>query len=542
MTLMDEGAGDCETTMGNDINDISETNETGTTSATASTAATSLTANDPQDTDASSVELAWAHDLFDNTRGEAEPPWAVDLAVITKAGHRRRRFRRARTGGGVLAVLAVTTAAAVTLGAGTTDYGSSAGPAGGWGARPLQDVFRYVEVNGGSFPGNNGDLYHHVPKSAAVDAAVLVGHLDPAGTHLRGEPDRPDGPNPRIVGDGDAWVKGAANIEMSSDWSADGTGPTSAQVSYGFFDDVNTLRTGIAGRPVSGPCGLNMELFLGVIDPTGTTPLPQWSGCRYTTLADGSRVAAASASVGAGTETVAVRIFGSGNVIGMLGTNYQWTAAVDGARPSARAVVTPSPWSEDGFRAALSDTALVPVLHPRGPVNADGKLLVPSDIGSDWAYDPTGGSEGTGEFVLDNGCTPDHSIFGLASGRAVGYTGTLPDGTAGTGFEGEYRLPAGTGARTMQDAQKYGQGGCGGFSQDTVAALPSGIGDSAFLLYQPQQSTVRVTVRLGDTILQTDIGRADHSPLTLTSAADRTWLQQIAQRMVAHYTGVAGRG
>lgn len=153
----------------------------------------------------------------------------------------------------------------------------------------------------------------------------------------------------------------------------------------------------------------------------------------------------------------------------------------------------------------------------------------------------------TGEFVMDNGCNPDHSIFGLAAGRAVSYNGSLPDGTAVTGFEGEYRLPAGTGARTMQDARTYGRGGCdpgpgGGFSQDTVTALPSGIGDDAFVQNQPQQGTVRVTVRIGDTILQTDIVRADHGRPALTSDADRAWLQRIAVGMAARYTGSAKHG
>ena len=219
-----------------------------------------------------------------------------------------------------------------------------------------------------------------------------------------------------------------------------------------------------------------------------------------------------------------------------------------GVQPSAAEVLTPTPWSENGLGAALSDPAVGPVLAPLPPPNADGKLLVPADVGPDWAYDPGSRESSTGEFVMDNGCTPDHSIFGLAAGRALGYTGSLPDGTRATGFEGEYRLPAGTGAKTMQDARTYARGGCdpaakdGGFSQDTVTELPAGIGDGAFVENQPQQGGVRVTVRVGDTILQTDLTRADRQRLTLSSDADRAWQQRIAAAMVARYTGAAPRG
>lgn len=509
------------------------------------------TAEDPQD--ATAAELTWAHELFDGARGEAEPAWAADLPVIKKGGYRRRRVRRAQAGGGLLAVLAVTAAAAVTLGAGTTDYGSIVGPGQGWGGRPLQDVFKYVEVSGGSFQGNGADLYDHVPKSAAVDLAALVGHLDPGFRHLTGLSSAPGDAQPGIVGDGDPWLKGASVLLMSSHWTADGS-PTgripgrSARLAYEFIDDLNLLHAGPPFGETSPPCGLTVDQYFNYSPPDTKTPAPKWSPCQFTELPDGSRVGTTSAAFGAGTETVAVRIFASGNVVAMVGENYPAPGAAAGGLPPAGTVVTPSPWTQDGLRAALSDPAVGPVLKPAPPVNADGKMLVPSDVGSDWAYDRAASSqESTGEFVMDNGCNPDHSIFGLAAGRAVSYNGSLPDGTAVTGFEGEYRLPAGTGARTMQDARTYGQGGCdpapgGGFSQDTVTALPSGIGDDAFVQNQPQQGTVRVTVRIGDTILQTDIVRADHARLALASDADRAWLRRIAVGMAARYTGTAKHG
>ena len=67
------------------------------------------------------------------------------------------------------------------------------------------------------------------------------------------------------------------------------------------------------------------------------------------------------------------------------------------------------------------------------------------------------------------------------------------------------------------------------------ATRPSGIGDEAFVEHQPQQGTVLVTVRLGDTILQTKISGPQNTPLALASDADRAWLEGIARTMAANF-------
>ncbi|NUP48520.1 MAG: hypothetical protein HOW97_14605 [Catenulispora sp.] len=504
-------------------------------------------------------EMDWARDLFDGARGEAEPFWGADAAAISRAGDRRRRLRTAGTGGGLLGLVAVTTAVAVTLGAGTTDFGSAPGPGGGWGGRKLQDVFRYAQVDGGSGALGQKDFSQHVPRSAAVDLAALIGHLDPAGAHLLGSPAGPAREQPRIVGDRDSGLKDTMSLAMSSTWTADGSYPGPAPVtepegrlSYSFFKNADLLRGPVLshGTVLPEPCGLavDFDVHFGML--SGDAALPHWSPCRYTTLSDGSRIGTTSAAYGTGTETVAVRIFDTGNMVALSGWDFprpdssDWTVA-----PDPKTVVKPSPWSEAGFQAALSDPQIGPVFAPLPPRNADGKFLDPADIGPYWVYDPNQGPLTTGEFVMDNGCTPDHSIFGLAPGSALQYQGMLPGGFAGpesptTALEGEYRLPAGTGPATMRAARTYASGGCDqaapfGFSKDTVIELPAGIGDDAFVEDQPQMSRVRVYVRFGDTVLETVFSRPSVQPLDVTSAAGRTWVQGVARKMAEHWASAS---
>ncbi|GAA1950756.1 hypothetical protein [Catenulispora subtropica] len=490
----------------------------------------------------------WARDVFDASRGEAEPVWGADVAAITRAGDRRRRLRTVRNGGGMLGVVAVTVAVAVTLGAGTTDYGSKPGPAGGWDKRRLQDVFQYAAVQGGGGGTGDVDFFHHVPATAATDVAALIGNLDPARAHLKGAPAGPARGRPRIVSATDSGLKGASIFFMGSSWTADGSYPPGAdaqphqgaRVEYNFYRDVNELRPHVPGsddaRLTPMPCGLSVDMTLQMRAPDKV--VPKWSECRYTVLADGSKVGTTSAALGAGMETVAVRIFADGNVVSVLGWDFP-QESVDGTAPPGT-VVKPSPWSESNLRAALSDPEVGPVFPPMPAPNADGRMLAPTDLGPDWAFD-LGMQSSTGEFVMDNGCSPDHSVFGLAPGRGIQYSGTLPGGTAATVFEGEYRLPSGSGAATMQDARKYAQGGCDPqpgvvFSKDTMSALPSGIGEDAFVELQPQQAMARVYVRFGDTVLEATVTRSDTKPLDLTSAAGTAWLERVARQMAAHWT------
>ncbi|MFD0639007.1 hypothetical protein ACFQ9X_52930 [Catenulispora yoronensis] len=303
----------------------------------------------------------------------------------------------------------MTVAVAMTLGAGTVDLGAAPGPAGGWGGRALRDAFHYVDVTGG---GGQFDYHDNVPQAAAVDAAALIGSLDPDRSHLRAR-DSGEQP-PRIVGDDDPALKDAEALFMDSAWyrePADNGASLSVQrarLAYMFYRDVNVLRqpvVAMGGAVVPQPCGLTVDLGFRLGMERASSPMPAWSACRTTVLADGSRVQTTSAAFGAGTETVAIRIFGSGNVVSVIGWDYPEPGGPDPATPVApESVVTPSPWSADRFRAALSDPAIAPVFDPRPAPNADGRLLMPADLGPDWNFDQTEGQVTTGEFVMDNGC------------------------------------------------------------------------------------------------------------------------------------------
>ncbi|NUR60110.1 MAG: hypothetical protein HOV87_15825 [Catenulispora sp.] len=502
-------------------------------------------------------DLDWARDLFDGARADAEPLWSADAATITRAGDRRRRLRAAGTGGALLGVVAVTAAVAVTLGAGTTDYGSKPGPGGSWEHRKLQDVFRYAQVSGGGGDSpKQVNYFEHVPRAAAADVAALIGHLDPAGAHLKGSPAGPANPQPRIVGDGDSALKDTFSFMMSSTWTADGSYPdrmgtaAQARLAYRFLKADTSLGGEILadGTRVPRPCGLNVDPELRFRAPGSTSPLPQWSPCQYTELSDGSKIGTTQAGFGTGTETVAVRIFDTGAVVALIGFDYPMQHRSDqDAPPDPKTVLAPSPWSQAGFRAALADPDVVPAFPPMPAPNADGKLLDPVDLGPRWEFG-TRVPMSTGEFVMDNGCKPDHSIFGLAPGRALQYTGpvTAAGGTPGSVFEGEYRLPPGTGPATMKDARTYAKGGCDPapafkFSDDTVTELPSGIGDDAFIENQPSQGRVRVNVRVGDTILEAIVLTPDPQRLDLTAPASRAWLEGIARQMAAHWTAAPSR-
>ena len=497
-------------------------------------------------------DVHWARDLFDGARGGAEPAWSADVATITRAGDRRRRLRAAGTGGSLLGVVAVTTAVAVTLGAGATDYGSAPGPGGSWDHRKLQDVFHYAQVLGGGGSGPElVDYSEHVPRAAAADVAAMIGHLDPAGAHLSCSPAGPAKPRPRIVGDGDSALKDTRAFTMTSSWTADGSYPdrtgTTAQgrLAYRFLKTDTSLGGEIQpdGTWAPRPCGLNVDSELRFRAPGSSSPPPQWSPCQYTELSDGSRIGTTQAASGPGTETVAVRIFDTGAVVALIGFDYPMPRGSDQNAPAdPKTVVSPSPWSQAGFRAALADPDVVPAFPPMPAPNADGKLLDPADLGPQWEFGNSG-TLGTSEFMMDNGCRPDHSVFGLPPGRGLQYAGplTAAGGVPGLVVEREFRLPAGRGPAIMKDARTYAEGGCDPtpdirFSDDTVTELPSGIGDDAFVENQPSQGKVRVIVRSGDTILEAIVLGSDPKRLDLTSPPARAWLEGIARQMAAHWT------
>lgn len=75
------------------------------------------------------------------------------------------------------------------------------------------------------------------------------------------------------------------------------------------------------------------------------------------------------------------------------------------------------------------------------------------------------------------------------------------------------------------------------FSRDAVWPLPAGIGDGAFVENQVGLGTVRVLIRYGDTVLDTQVTAVDPAkPVDLSAPAGRVWLTDLARRIAARWT------
>lgn len=497
-------------------------------------------------------DLDWARELFDGTRGAGEPAWTADPTALARAGNRRRRLRTAGAGGGLAGVVAVTVAVALGLGAGTTDAGSQPGPGGGWGNRPLSDVFKYVGYFGGVGADQSGKSY--VPAPAAEDVAAVLGHVDPSLTHFAGNDGHGD--SPRIVSAGDAHAKQNKAITTSAIWTDD-TPRQSGSLNFGLASSVGWAQAlGVAAIDVgslAAPCNLPF----GVVQPnagssTTSAPRTQWSSCTVSHLQDGSTIGSASARMGKGTAIVVSRQFPDGELFTVVAQDFSTPTWKNGV-PDPATVVQPTPWTQQSLAAALADPAVRSPLSEIPPPNSDGRLVQPADLGKGWVYDTSVADQGTaGQFMITNGCAADLNVALAGPGSEAHYWGALPNGVSGTAYAGEYPLPAGSGAKTMASARAAAQGGCKNgpvdYAKDTVMPLPAGIGDEAFAESEPDLGTVGITVRVGDTILRTDLSNTNHvrdqtwtdkKPLDLTSSADRQWLADIARSMVSRYTAGA---
>jgi hypothetical protein len=498
------------------------------------------------------LELEWARDLFDRTRGAGEPVWTADAMVLARSGDRRRRLRTAGAGGGLAGVVAVTAAVAVGLGAGTADLGSQPGPGGGWGNRPLADVFKHVSDFGVVDKSGHSD----VPSPAATDVAAVLGSLDPSLSHLVGT-----SPFSRVVSPDDANAARATSITLSSLWTTAESRPA-GQLSFQFGSSggfVHHMPTSEPGADqLTGLCALAAGDHQSQTGP-GTTPAlsVRWSACTQSHLPDGSTVGSASVRIGEGTATVAVRQFADGEVFSVVAQDF-WTSGLWNAPPDPTTVVHPTPWSEQSLVAALSDPAVRSGWHPIPPPDSDGRLLMPTDLGRGWSLDTTsvGDLGATQSLLIADGCVPDRNAALAESGSEARYRGTLPNGVPGAAYEGEYPVRSGSGAQTMADARAAAHGGCMDkvglvdYSKNALVPLPAGIGDDAFAASVPGTGTVSAYVRVGDTILRTDLFSADHydvtaqpavKPLDLGSPADQQWLAGIARAMVSRYlAGMTG--
>jgi len=490
----------------------------------------------------------WAREMFDRTRGAGEPGFAVDPAVLARAGDRRRRLRTVGAGGGLAGVVAVTVIVALGLGAGSTDAGSQPGPGGAWGGRPLSDVFRYAAVM--EQPGEAS-----VPAPAASDLATVVARLDPSLSHLVAV--RAPG-QPHIVAAGDARAKKVTGMDAGSVW-VDGASPRrSGELDFGFasasgqalLPAVAAFDTGQLGAPCNLPLGGPPRgvKFTGDSVPKISV---SWSACTVTHQPDGSTIGSAAGRVGAGTVIVASRQFPDGESFAVVARDFASPTYFQGVAPDPAIVLQPTPWSQSSLAAALADPAVRSGWNPLPPRNADGKLLMPSDLGKGWSYDTSFVNQGTfGEFVATNGCAHSPTAPLAGTGSDANYAGPLPNGVTGTAYEEEFRLLPGSGAQTMAEARSAAQGGCFSasvdFSKDTVMALPAGIGDDAFVANVPDLEVLSIEVRVGDTILKTDLTDTDrvhdlswrgHTPLDLSSPGTQRWLADVARAMVARHTG-----
>lgn len=498
------------------------------------------------------LELEWAREMFDRTRGAGEPAWIADAAVLAAAGDRRRRLRTVGAGSGLAGVVAATVALALGLGAGTTDAGSQPGPGGAWGNRPLSDVFRYAAAMGES-----GETYVAAP--AASDLATVVARLDPSLSHLVAV----TGPaRPHIAAAGDANAKKGTAIDMGSVWVDDAAPRRSGELAFGFASASGSVVlpavVAFDAGQLTAPCDIP---FGGLDSKEANTVVPssqpsaQWSSCTMSRQPDGSTIDSATGRLGAGTAIVALRQFADGEVFSVVALDFASPAYFQGGAPDPATVLQPRPWSQSSLAAALADPGVRPGWNPLPPPNADGTLLTPSDLGRDWSYDTSEADQGTtGLFVATNGCAHQPEVPLAGTGSDAHYAGPLPNGASGTAYEAEFRLPAGSGARTMAGARSAAQGGCASgsvdFTKDTVMTLPAGIGDDAFVADVPALETLSVEVRVGDTILKTDLTDAGHvhpqswtghTLLDLSSPSDQQWLAGIARSMVARYTGATGR-
>lgn len=265
-----------------------------------------------------------------------------------------------------------------------------------------------------------------------------------------------------------------------------------------------------------------------------------WAPCDARTLPDGSKVWITSGTTGAGTEVFAARAFPDDRgAIAMAG--YDFHAFGTDTLPTAAQVLQPSPWTTAKMAAAISDPALVPALPTDAVTAAPTGFLSARDLGTGFVFDTRSAHAYTGELQLDNGCAPDHSVFNLAAGRTARYTGQAPGGVAVAVDEGEYILPQGTGASTFVQAHTLAQPGCdiqeARFSQDSAWSLPAGIGDGAFVENQVGTRTVRILIRFGDTVLDTQFTAVDLTkPIDLSSGTDRAWLTDVARRIATRWT------
>lgn len=222
----------------------------------------------------------------------------------------------------------------------------------------LADLFHYVDIATAATDPQRDEPMTWVPKAAAQDTAVILGHLDPAHGHVRALKSNA-GNGDHIVPDTDPQAAATVRVALAATWTVDGTAP---QVRTDTLSGLVEVYFGSAPAPPSAtrPCG--HDVYDLVLD---SGPGVTWSPCASSTLADGSTVGTASAGIGAGTLTVAFRDFPGGGAVAVYATDYPIVGTHLPAGPSAKVVLSPSPFSGAALAEALSDPSLTPGLTAR---------------------------------------------------------------------------------------------------------------------------------------------------------------------------------
>ncbi|GAA2002561.1 hypothetical protein [Catenulispora subtropica] len=516
-----------------------------------------------------STDQEWARDLFERSRQAEEPMWVADHAAMMQAGRRRNRIRAVTASGSAVAVVAV--AAAVGIGVLGGGGPKSRAPQPAPGAAPTTTrsvaavapdpttVLAYARFENWSTKDNKAQdpdyfkkYFIAVPDATARDTMVLLTRLDPALSHIAKVRSPAPSEGVRLVPDNDPMADDMAQLSGDVLWS-DGGEPETAlrnltsKTPYGTLDLRFVATADVTpGDPKGGACWPRQVAGTGMLKPVaiaggGWSEGAKWSDCNVATLSDGSVLQSATKSSGPFSVVYAVRRFpGDAGAVEATWWNYASTMEFQsGNGPDPKRVVSPNPIAEDKLRKALSDPGIKAPLTATPTAGPPSDMPQAADFGSGWTFDAEQSHSTTGALVVDDGCTNEQNMVATPK-PSYAYAGTTPSGIAVTASAGLNVMKPGTGAHWMAELRQHGTGGCDQgtlkYSQDTMTALPGGIGDDAFIENWVGQDSETIFVRFGDAVLRLDVTTADHSMPKFT-AQDKAWFAGLAAKVAARHHG-----
>ncbi|WP_194905309.1 hypothetical protein [Catenulispora rubra] len=487
----------------------------------------------------------WMRDVFDTTRGEAEPIWYADTQAIIGGGDRRRRLRTVGAGSGSLAVVAAAATIAVSLagpaggGRSTTAPPTTSLATSGTPSAPpttLSDGTVLERVNflpgqdkiiglGGNVPPKT----MNVPEPAVADMGIVLAGLDPTSSHIVPMPNRTT--PAKAVPFGDAQGDNYASLDVASFWTPNGKPPA---------------RSGIANHPVS-PTGNLLTRFLDGDDAKFQPAMPgcgvadelavpwnqaaAWSACDHRQLADGSVLASSTKSLGKLTAIFVMRQFpGGAGTVESFWENYTMRQAARGIEPNPDTVISPSPLTVQDLARVLSG-GIAPGLKPAAAVTVPPTLLQAADFGTGWNVDVTGTPNRPSTLVTD-ACASVHKDLLGPTVPDYAFSGPTPSGLNVRADVLRLTVKSGTGAQKLAALRQQAETGCG---DTTVTSLPSGIGDGGFVESIPElpSKTWNVFVRFGDVVIQVDVNSPEGSS-TFTQA-DKQWVTGLGAKIATRF-------